>query len=111
MTAKIGLFPASGHLASSITTHLFNLVPPSQFILVARHPDKLAEATRAGATVRRGDYDDPSTLERVFDGVGVLMLVSYPGIEVERRFEVSFYIPFFFAYWGDKINLQQEKMK
>jgi uncharacterized protein YbjT (DUF2867 family) len=85
---KIGVFPASGTLATSIITHLLKLVPASQLVLIARHPKKIEHFLRAGATVRRADYDDPSTLTGVFDGVHTLMLVSYASIEVEYRFEV-----------------------
>ena len=88
MSAKIGIFPASGGLGTSIITHLLKLVPASNLILVARFPEKLAELSRAGATVRRGDYDDSASLDRVFDGVGVLMLISYASIELDYRAEV-----------------------
>lgn len=91
MPPKIGLFPASGALASSTLAHLLRLVPASELILVARYPEKLAALSREGATVRYADYDAPESLERVFDGVGVLMLVSYASIEVEYRFEVFSY--------------------
>lgn len=88
MSAKIGVFPASGGLGTSIITHLLKLVPATQLVLVTRFPEKLAELSRAGAIVRRGDYDDPTTLDRVFDEVGVLMLISYASFEVYHRIEV-----------------------
>lgn len=89
MSAKIGVFPASGGLGSSIIRHLLQLVPASLLVLAARDPEKLTGLSGAGATVIRADYDDPSTLERAFDNVGVLMLISYPSIEIEHRAEVS----------------------
>ena len=88
MGQKIGIFPASGGLGSSIVTHLLNLIPADQLILITRFPEKLAALSRAGATVRRGDYDDPKTLERVFDNVGVLMLISYASFEIDHRIAV-----------------------
>ncbi|RAK73522.1 NAD(P)-binding protein [Aspergillus fijiensis CBS 313.89] len=85
----IGVFPAAGALGTSTINHLVKLVPASDLILVARKPDNdhLAELARAGATVRRADYEEPSTLDRVFDGVDVLLLISYASIEIQFRFE------------------------
>ncbi|KAI9933526.1 hypothetical protein ASPWEDRAFT_115377 [Aspergillus wentii DTO 134E9] len=85
--SKIGVFPASGGLGSSIVNHLLQLVPASELVLLARHPDKLADVSRAGATVRRVDYDEPETLYRAFEGIGVLMLISYASFEIEHRIE------------------------
>ncbi|BCR99251.1 SDR family oxidoreductase [Aspergillus luchuensis] len=84
---KIGVFPAAGGLGTSILKHLVKLVPASELILIARKPDNLAELTRAGATVRRADYEDPATLERAFDGIDALMLISYASFEIQFRFE------------------------
>ncbi|EYE90507.1 NmrA-like family protein [Aspergillus ruber CBS 135680] len=87
MTPKIGVFPASGSLAASIINHLLRLVPASELLLIARYPDKLAHLSRDGATIRYADYDEPESLNKVFDGVGVLMLVSYASFEIEHRVE------------------------
>jgi putative NADH-flavin reductase len=86
---KIGIFPAAGGLGSSIINHIIKHVPASQLILIARKPDDLIELSRAGATVKRADYEDPSSLDRVFDGVDVLMLISYASFEIEYRVEVN----------------------
>ncbi|KAJ5513868.1 hypothetical protein N7463_003420 [Penicillium fimorum] len=85
MGVKIGVFPASGALGSSIVNHLSKLVPESDLILIARRPEKLDEIKQAGATVRRADYDEPSTLNTAFDGVDVLMLISYASFEIDHR--------------------------
>ncbi|KAJ5508004.1 hypothetical protein N7527_010147 [Penicillium freii] len=85
MGAKIGVFPASGALGSSIINHLVKLVPESDLVLSARHPEKLHDLKQAGATVRRADYDEPSTLDTAFEGVDVLMLVSYASFEIDHR--------------------------
>lgn len=68
MSAKIGVFPASAGLGTSIVNHILKLVPASQLVLIARHAEKLTELSRAGATVRRADYDEPSTLDRPLTG-------------------------------------------
>ncbi|KAL4863942.1 hypothetical protein BDV12DRAFT_206065 [Aspergillus spectabilis] len=83
--SRIGVFPAAGGLGSSITKHILALVPASQLILVARKPESLSYAAEAGATIRYADYDDYSTLDGVFDGVDVLMLISYASFETEYR--------------------------
>ncbi|KAL5041597.1 hypothetical protein BDW71DRAFT_163993 [Aspergillus fruticulosus] len=83
--SRIGVFPAAGGLGSSITKHLQTLVPASQLVLIARKPESLAEEFSAGAAVRRADYDDPSTLEKAFDGIDVLMLISYASFEIKHR--------------------------
>ncbi|KAJ5819567.1 NmrA-like family protein [Penicillium riverlandense] len=85
MSGKIGIFPASGGLGTSIVNHLSKLVPASQLILIARHTEKLFEFSQNGATVRQADYDEPSTLDKAFDGVETLMLISYASFEIQHR--------------------------
>lgn len=88
MSLKIGIFPASGGLGGSIVNHLSNLVPASQLVLIARKPEKLEHLRQAGATVRQADYDEPTTLTTAFEGVDVLMLISYASFEIEHRVKV-----------------------
>ncbi|KAE8155051.1 hypothetical protein BDV25DRAFT_126206 [Aspergillus avenaceus] len=84
---KVGIFPAAGGLGSSIVNHIVKRVPASDLILIARKPENLVELSRLGATVRRADYDDPATLDHAFDGVDVLMLISYASFEIQYRVE------------------------
>ncbi|KAL4889919.1 NmrA-like family protein [Aspergillus ambiguus] len=84
---KIGIFPAAGGLGTSILNHLLKLAPVSDLMLIARKPENLAELSRAGATVRYADYDEPASLRRAFDDVDVLMLISYPSFEIQYRVE------------------------
>ncbi|KAE8352295.1 hypothetical protein BDV28DRAFT_4174 [Aspergillus coremiiformis] len=84
---KIGIFPAAGGLGTSILNHLVQHIPAEQLILIARKPNSLCEFSRQGATVRQADYEDPSTLSHVFDGVDVLMLISYASFEIQYRVE------------------------
>ncbi|KAL1996174.1 hypothetical protein VTN49DRAFT_497 [Thermomyces lanuginosus] len=86
--SKIGIFPASGGLGSSVIRHLTPQIPAANLVLIARYPDKLAEQSRLGATVRRADYDDPTTLTQVFEGIGALFLISYASCEDEHRITV-----------------------
>lgn len=89
--SKLGVFPASGGLGGSTVQHLLSLVPASNLVLIARNPDKLAAESRHGAVVRRADYDDKSTLERVFAGIGALFLISYASCEHQHRSQVCFF--------------------
>lgn len=65
--SKIGVFPVSGNLGTNIINHLLKLVPASQLIIIAQHPEKLDHLSCAGATIRRADYDEPTTLENAFN--------------------------------------------
>ncbi|CAG8910160.1 unnamed protein product [Penicillium egyptiacum] len=85
MGVKIAVFPASGALGSSIVNNLAKLVSKSDLVLIARYPEKLHDLQQAGATVRRADYDEPSTLDTAFEGVDVLMLISYASFEIDHR--------------------------
>jgi uncharacterized protein YbjT (DUF2867 family) len=89
MGPNIGVFPASGGLGTSIVNHLSKLVPASELVLIARKPENLENWKQDGATVRRADYDEPSTLDTAFDGVDVLILISYASFEIEHRVKVS----------------------
>ncbi|KAJ5188913.1 hypothetical protein N7491_005235 [Penicillium cf. griseofulvum] len=91
MGAKVGVFPASGALGSSIVNHLAKLVPEPDLVLIARHPEQLHDIKQAGATIRRADYDKPSTLDTAFNGVDVLMLVSYASFEIDHRIKAHRY--------------------
>lgn len=89
--AKIAIFPASGKLGTSVYTHLLKIVNPADVILISRYPEKTpSEYIEAGVTTRKADYNSPnSLLDNAFDGVSCLLLVSFPSIEFERRFEVN----------------------
>jgi len=65
------------------------MIDPREVVLICRHPEKLpSEYSEAGVTMRKADYDTPESLDHVFDDVSCLVLVSYPSIEYEHRFEV-----------------------
>lgn len=88
-TLRTGIFPASGGLGGSTLAHLLSSVDPHTVTLIARQPEKLAKQAEQGATVRKADYDDESSLQHVFDGIDVLFLISYPSIQHEHRFKVA----------------------
>jgi uncharacterized protein YbjT (DUF2867 family) len=92
MAPRIGVFPASGGLASSVVNHLTKLASASQLVLIARTPDKWSTLGQAGATLRTANYDQPATLDHAFDGVDILMLISYASFDIKHRVEVSILI-------------------
>lgn len=87
--SKVGVFPASGGLGTSIVNHLRSLVPATDLILIARNPEKLSAEKEAGATIRQADYDDSASLDNAFDGIHTLMLISYASFEIDHRVKVS----------------------
>ena len=69
---KVAVTGASGHLGSAVITALKQTrgVTP---IAIARSPEK---ANRLGVETRAGDYDDAAQLDKAFEGVEALLLVS-----------------------------------
>jgi NAD(P)H dehydrogenase (quinone) len=67
---------ASGQLGRLTTAAALERVAPSDLILVTRRPEALADLAARGATVRRGDFDDPASLPAAFAGGERMLLVS-----------------------------------
>ena len=67
---------ATGDLGQMVTEYLLDGVPASELILVTRRPEKLAHMDARGATVRRGDFDQPDTLVDAFAGAERMLLIS-----------------------------------
>lgn len=91
----IGIFPASGGLGGSTYSHLLKLVPNDQVILISRHPENVSEGhISAGVRVRQASYESESLeLERSFEGVQILFLISYPSHVHEYRIKVGSDLP------------------
>lgn len=87
----IGIFPAAGALGSATYGPLVHTTgfDPRSVVLVSRNPDKLGREREAGATCRRADFEDKSSLKGAFEGIDILNLISYPSFQHEYRFEVS----------------------
>ncbi|KAK4166998.1 hypothetical protein QBC43DRAFT_312758 [Cladorrhinum sp. PSN259] len=91
----IGIFPASGGLGTSTYTHLLNLVPYNNVILISRNPDKIPKKytqglPESGVRTREASYETaPSDLEKVFTGIDVLFLISYPSHVKDYRIKVQ----------------------
>lgn len=57
--------------------------------MISRSPEKIpSHITQAGVVTRKADFDDSGSLEHCFDGASCLVLISYPSIETEHRFDV-----------------------
>ena len=100
----IGIFPASGRLATSTLTHLLqpsssssspsSTSPPFSLILISRKPSKLPPTLTAllppTTVLRTASYESPpEDLAAAFAGVDVLLLVSYPSPAHEYRSSVQ----------------------
>jgi NAD(P)H dehydrogenase (quinone) len=66
---------ASGHLGRRVVEFLLE-ADTGPIIAVTRHPEKLNDLIAGGVTVRRGDFDDPASLDGAFAGAERLLLIS-----------------------------------
>jgi NAD(P)H dehydrogenase (quinone) len=73
---KILVTGATGHLGRETLEFLLKQVPASQLVALARDPAKLADLAERGVDVRAGDYFDPESLSRAFEGIDKVLLVS-----------------------------------
>ena len=72
----IAITGAAGHLGRRTAQLVLDRVPPGEVVLVTRRPDAIADLADAGASVRRGDFDEPDSLPAAFAGVHRLLLIS-----------------------------------
>jgi NAD(P)H dehydrogenase (quinone) len=72
----IAITGAAGHLGRLTAQLVLDRVPPGEVVLVTRRPEAIADLADAGATVRRGDFDEPASLAAAFAGVDRLLLIS-----------------------------------
>ncbi len=73
---RIAITGASGQYGRLATQGLIKRGRASDLILMTRSPDKLADMSELGCTVRYGDYDRPETLAPAFAGADKLLLIS-----------------------------------
>ncbi|KAL4905961.1 hypothetical protein BDW74DRAFT_184918 [Aspergillus multicolor] len=84
-THTVGVFPASGGIGGSTVKHLLTRLPAKDPVFIARSPEKLEAASPQGATVRKANYNDDSSLEHAFDGITTLFLISYASVQHHHR--------------------------
>jgi NAD(P)H dehydrogenase (quinone) len=73
---KILVTGASGVLGRRTLLHLLKRKPANQLVGLVRDPSNAGELAGAGVELRQGDYLDPESLSRSFEGVEKLMLIS-----------------------------------
>ena len=67
---------ASGKLGAAIAQRLLETHPDLKFGVSTRDPAQAESLANRGVRVRRGDYDDPESLRRAFEGATQILLVS-----------------------------------
>jgi len=67
---------ATGQLGKRIVEHLLRRVPAQRIGISVRSPDKAADWAAKGVRVRQGDYDQPDSLRRAWEGAEQVLLVS-----------------------------------
>jgi len=83
---KYILTGATGGLGSKVFKHLLKIVSASDVIVSLHNPKGATpEILTSGVEVRKGDFEQPSTLDTAFSGGDKLLIVSYPSIAYEIR--------------------------
>jgi NAD(P)H dehydrogenase (quinone) len=67
---------ATGHLGRAIVAKLVERVPPTEVGVSVRDPAKASELAALGVRVCQGDFDDPPSLARAFEGASQVLIVS-----------------------------------
>lgn len=80
---------ATGRLGGVAVRDLLERVPAAEVTVLVRDPERVADLAAAGVTVRRGDYDDPTTLRAALTGADRLLFVSgsdlAPGVRLRQH--------------------------
>lgn len=75
-TAKYLVTGTSGHLGRLAVIELVKKVPAGNVVALVRRPEAAASLEALGIEVRIGDYNDPASLEKAFQGIDRLLLIS-----------------------------------
>jgi len=75
-TARYLVTGASGQLGALVLAALAKKVPAANIVALVRRPEAAAPLEAQGVEVRIGDYDDPAALEKAFQGIDRLLLIS-----------------------------------
>jgi len=67
---------ATGQLGRRIVECLLDRLPPDRIGISVRDPEKAAGFAARGVRVRRGDFEDPQSLDAAFEGAEQLLQVS-----------------------------------
>ena len=72
----IAVTGASGQLGRLVIHLLLEKLSPDQVVAVVRKPEAAADLHALGVNVRKGDYDDPASLQEAFKGIEKVLLIS-----------------------------------
>ncbi len=75
---------ATGNLGSKVVNSLLKLVPASDIAVTVRSLEKATALKEKGVDIRIGDYEQPESLEKAFNGVERLLLISSAGDDDTR---------------------------
>lgn len=67
---------ATGHLGSAVIDQLLKNTSKEKFIALARNEEKAQALTDKGVQVRIADFDDIASVEKAFQGIEKLLLIS-----------------------------------
>lgn len=70
---------ATGKLGGLVVEKLLETVPADRLAVSVRRPEKAERLRARGVDVRRGDFDDPASLDRAFAGVERILIISTDG--------------------------------
>lgn len=67
---------ATGLLGRAVVERLLERLPAGEVGVSVRTPEQAADLRERGVRVRRGDFDDPASLEHAFAGAAQVLIVS-----------------------------------
>jgi NAD(P)H dehydrogenase (quinone) len=73
---KILVTGATGHFGAKVMDTLLTTVPAENLAVSVRDTEKAKALQERGVEVRQGDFNEPSTLEKAFEGVDRLLIIS-----------------------------------
>jgi NAD(P)H dehydrogenase (quinone) len=76
---------ATGQYGRLVVDSLLQKLPPREIAVAVRQPEKARDWVARGVSVRKADYDDPSSLDAALEGAGDLLFISSPEFEMARR--------------------------
>lgn len=81
---KLLVTGATGMLGTKVIQALLERVSVEEIAVSVRNPDKAATLKEKGIEVRVADYEDPASLEKAFQGIDKLLLISSQGDDETR---------------------------
>ena len=72
----VAITGATGKLGSLVVKHLLKEFPADRIVAVVRNTEKAATLASLGVEIRYGNYMDPASLVKAFNGISKLLLIS-----------------------------------